>query len=133
MEQRRYQPRLLPDNPAILLKRVRVKILTNRKHIKRCLRLLDKHHYLKGLKTVGLRLFYAIVDEDGECLGVAVFTAAARAIFTKGTTARNASLSESCNETPAAVSRPINSNPPWRWCRRKPSRASPGLTKSFAR
>lgn len=78
MEQLRYQPRLLPDNPAILLKRVRTKVLTNRKDIKRCLRLLDKHHYLKGLKTVGERLFYAIVDEDGDWLGVAVFMAAAR-------------------------------------------------------
>jgi len=51
---------------------------SKRKHIKRCLSKLDKHHYLKGLKTVGERLFYAIVDEDGEWLGVAVFMAASR-------------------------------------------------------
>jgi hypothetical protein len=73
-----YRPRPLPDNPSVLLKRVRAEVLTKRKHIKRSLRLLNKHHYLKGLKTVGERLFYAIVDEDGDWLGVAVFMAAAR-------------------------------------------------------
>jgi len=61
-----------------LLKRVRAEPLTNRKKVKRCLRQLNKHHYLKGLKAVGERLFYAVVDEDGEWLGVAVFMAAAR-------------------------------------------------------
>lgn len=73
-----YQPRPLPENPSILLKRVRAEPLTKRKKIKRCLRLLNKHHYLKGLQTVGERMYYAIVDEDGEWLGVAVFMAAAR-------------------------------------------------------
>ena len=61
-----------------MLKRVRAEPLTNRKKVKRCLRQLNKHHYLKGLKAVGERLFYAVVDEDGEWLGVAVFMAAAR-------------------------------------------------------
>lgn len=78
MEQSRYHPRPLPDNPSVLLKRVKVKLLDKRKQIKRCLRQLDKHHYLKGLKTVGERLFYAIVDENGDWLGVAVFMAGAR-------------------------------------------------------
>jgi hypothetical protein len=78
METRRHHPRSLPDNPSVLLKRVRAKPLVNRRPIKRCLKLLNKHHYLKGLKTVGERIFYAITDEDGEWLGVAVFMAAAR-------------------------------------------------------
>lgn len=73
-----YQARPLPDNPSILLKRVRAEPLTERRQITRCLRQLDKYHYLKGLKTVGERLFYAIVDENGDWLGVAVFMAAAR-------------------------------------------------------
>jgi len=68
----------LPENPSILLKRVRAEPLTHRKKIKRCLRLLNKHHYLKGLKAVGERIFYVLVDENGEWLGVAVFMAAAR-------------------------------------------------------
>jgi len=78
MENPSYQPQSLPNNPSILLKRVRVELLTKRKKIKRCLRQLDKYHYLKGLKTVGERLFYAIVDENGDWLGVSVFMAAAR-------------------------------------------------------
>jgi hypothetical protein len=78
MDQRQYRPRPLPDNPSVLLERVRAEPLTKRKKIKRCLRQLDKYHYLKGLKTVGERLFYAMVDESGEWLGVAVFMAAAR-------------------------------------------------------
>jgi len=78
MEDLNYQQRPLPENPSILLKRVRAEPLTNRKKVKRCLRQLNKHHYLKGLKAVGERLFYAVVDEDGEWLGVAVFMAAAR-------------------------------------------------------
>jgi hypothetical protein len=78
MAKQPYQPRPLPDNPSILLKRVRAEPLTQRKHITRALRQLDKHHYLKGLKTVGERLFYAIIDENGDWLGVAVFMAAAR-------------------------------------------------------
>lgn len=78
MEPLHYQSRPLPENPSILLKRVRVEPLTKRKKIKRCLRLLNKHHYLKGLQTVGERMHYGIVDEDGEWLGVAVFMAAAR-------------------------------------------------------
>jgi hypothetical protein len=79
METRRaYQPGPLPHNRSILLKRVRAEPITTRKGMNRCLRLLNKHHYLKGLKTVGERLFYAILDEDGDWLGVAVFMAAAR-------------------------------------------------------
>lgn len=73
-----YQSRPLPDNRSILLKRVRAEPLIKRKQITRALRQLDKHHYLKGLKTVGERLFYAIIDENGDWLGVAVFMAAAR-------------------------------------------------------
>lgn len=78
MKNRDYQQRPLPDNPSILLKRVRAEPLTKRKSIKRSLRKLDKYHYLKGLKAVGERIFHALVDEDGEWLGVAVFTAASR-------------------------------------------------------
>lgn len=78
MEKNNHRHRPLPDNPSLLLNRVRAEPLSKRKHIKRCLRKLNKHHYLKGLKAVGERLFYAIVDEDGEWLGVAVFMAASR-------------------------------------------------------
>ncbi|MFP4204149.1 MAG: ISAs1 family transposase [Opitutales bacterium] len=78
MEKNHCHNRPLPDNHSVLLKRVRVRPLSKRKDIKRCLRKLDKHHYLKGLKTVGERVFYAIEDENGDWLGVAVFMSAAR-------------------------------------------------------
>ena len=78
MDQYQYHPRPLPDCSSALLTRVRAEPITKRKRIKRCLKLLNKYHYLKGLKTVGERLFYAILDENGEWLGVAVFMAAAR-------------------------------------------------------
>jgi len=78
MAKQPYQARPLPDNPSILLKRVRAEPLRQRKQITRALRELDKYHYLKGLKSVGERIFYAIVDENGDWLGVAVFMAAAR-------------------------------------------------------
>ena len=41
-------------------------------------RLLNKFHYLKSLKPVGERLYYALVDARGDWLGVAIFSAAAR-------------------------------------------------------
>jgi len=79
-----HRHRPLPENPSVLLDRVRAEPLSKRKHIKRGLRERDKHHCLKGLKTVGERLFYAIVDEDGEWLGVAVFMAASRRLRHRG-------------------------------------------------
>lgn len=44
----------------------------------RAQQLLDKHHYLGGLKPVGERLHYAVTDAQGDWLGVLVFCAAAR-------------------------------------------------------
>ena len=79
MEKRKYCPRPLPENHDRLLSRVRAEPVTDDKSIDRCLKLLSRHHYLKGLKAVGERLFYAITDEDnGDWLGVAVFMGAAR-------------------------------------------------------
>jgi hypothetical protein len=73
-----FHQRPLPEASSLLLKRVRAEPLSHRKHIKRCLRKLNKYHYLKGLQTVGERMFYALVDADGDWVGVAVFMAAAR-------------------------------------------------------
>ncbi|NBB80498.1 MAG: ISAs1 family transposase [Verrucomicrobia bacterium] len=78
MQNRHFHQRPLPESPSLLLERVRAEPLTERKQIKRCLRYLNKYHYLKGLQTVGERMFYALVDEDGGWLGVAVFMAASR-------------------------------------------------------
>ena len=44
----------------------------------RCQQLLEKQHYLGGLRPVGERLAYAVTDARGEWLGVLVFCAAAR-------------------------------------------------------
>jgi hypothetical protein len=44
----------------------------------RCQQLLEKQHYLGGLRPVGERLAYAVTDFSGEWLGVLVFCAAAR-------------------------------------------------------
>ena len=44
----------------------------------RAQRLLEKHHYLGGLKAVGERITYVICSPTGGWLGLAIFCAAAR-------------------------------------------------------
>jgi hypothetical protein len=60
-----------------LLHQVQVRLLEP-SEIDRCHQVLDQHHYLKSLKPVGERLYYAAVDPQGQWLAVLVFTAAAR-------------------------------------------------------
>jgi hypothetical protein len=40
--------------------------------------LLDRHHYLHGLKPIGERLYYVITDAQGQWLALSVFSAAAK-------------------------------------------------------
>src|SRR6059036_2338085 len=46
--------------------------------LERCNQLLDEHHYLKSPKPVGERLYYVVIDRQGQWLGLLVFAAAAR-------------------------------------------------------
>ncbi len=68
---------LLPDDRQILLNTLQVELLGD-EQLPRCKELLDRHHYLKSLQTVGERLHYAVADARGEWVGVLIFTAAAR-------------------------------------------------------
>lgn len=57
---------------------VRALLLTEPRQRARTDRLLNKYHYLKAVKPVGERLYYALTNARGEWLGVAIFSAAAR-------------------------------------------------------
>jgi hypothetical protein len=64
------------DEPT-LLNALQVRLLEAHE-LKRCHRLLDKHHYLGSLKPVGERLYYVATDAQGEWLALLVFSAAAK-------------------------------------------------------
>ena len=59
------------------LERVPVELL-EASHLARCHQLLDEHHYLKSLKPVGERLYYAATDAEGQWLALLVFNAPAK-------------------------------------------------------
>jgi hypothetical protein len=53
-------------------------LVTERTERRRFQRLLEKHHYLGGLKAVGEQLYYAAVDGRGRWVGLLLFSAAAK-------------------------------------------------------
>jgi hypothetical protein len=71
-------PSALPEDPALLLRTVRVELLDTPELRERARRLLDEHHYLGGIHAVGEQLHYALADASGEWVAVLVFAAAAK-------------------------------------------------------
>ena len=69
---------LAKSPPPSAATEVRAVLLTEPRQRARTDRLLNKFHYLKAVKPVGERLYYALTDAQGESLGVAIFSAAAR-------------------------------------------------------
>jgi hypothetical protein len=61
-----------------LLEEVRVILVPERQDRRRFQRLLDKHHYLGGLKPVGEQLYYVAMDAQGEWVALLLFSAAAK-------------------------------------------------------
>ncbi len=61
-----------------VLEEVRLVLVNGRTERRRFQRLLDKHHYLGGLKAVGEQLYYAAVDRRGRWLALLLFSAAAK-------------------------------------------------------
>lgn len=61
-----------------LLEEVRVILIGDRKERRRFQRLLERHHYLGGLKPVGEQLYYVAVDAKGQWLALLLFSAAAK-------------------------------------------------------
>lgn len=70
-------PKPLPEEPAILLRIVQVKLLDTPELRKRAQGLLAAHHYLGGVQAVGEQVHYAISDARGEWVAVLIFAAAA--------------------------------------------------------
>jgi hypothetical protein len=68
----------LRETEQALLEEVRVVLVIEPDQRRRCQRLLQKHHYLGGLKPVGEQLFYAAVDGQGRWVALLIFGAAAR-------------------------------------------------------
>lgn len=66
-----------PDEQTVL-NGLQARLLSGSKDLRRVHALLDKHHYLKAVKPVGERLYYALCDAAGKWLGVLVFQAAAK-------------------------------------------------------
>jgi len=64
-------------NPA-LLQPVGVVLVTEPDQRRRFQRLLQKHHYLGGLKPVGEQMYYVAVDAEGRWLALLLFSAAAK-------------------------------------------------------
>src|SRR6266511_1696252 len=52
--------------------------LLEHSELRRCQKLLDKHHYLKSPQPVGERLYYVATDAKGQWLALLVFNAAAK-------------------------------------------------------
>jgi hypothetical protein len=57
---------------------VRAILISKPKQRRRFQRLLDRHHYLGGLKPVGEQLYYAAVDGKGRWIALLLFSAAAK-------------------------------------------------------
>jgi len=68
----------LSDNLSYLLKTLRIEVISDGATLAKSAQLLKAHHYLGDLKAVGERLHYSIRDEDGNWLGVMIFTSASR-------------------------------------------------------
>jgi uncharacterized protein DUF4338 len=74
MKKQRRLPQ--PDEQA-LLDQLQVR-LVEPKEMARVHRLLDQHHYLKRIRPVGQRLYYALTDAQDQWVGVMVFSAPAQ-------------------------------------------------------
>ncbi len=68
---------LSASQEATLLEGLHVRLL-EKSELKRCNGYLDRHHYLKRLKPVGERLYYAAANAQGQWLAILVYSAAAR-------------------------------------------------------
>lgn len=68
----------VPRADSLDLSGVKVELLSVARTKGKARRLLHKHHYLGDVRAVGEQLFYAILDADGDWLGVLVFCAGAR-------------------------------------------------------
>lgn len=66
------------DDARIDLAEVRVVPVTDREQRRRFQRLLQKHHYLGGLKAVGQQMWYAAENGRGDWLALLMFSAAAK-------------------------------------------------------
>jgi hypothetical protein len=60
------------------LDQVRIVLVTEPDERRRFQRLLQRHHYLGGLKPVGEQMYYAAVDAQGRWVALLLFNAAAR-------------------------------------------------------
>jgi hypothetical protein len=72
------EPRKPTVSEQSLLEEVQVVLIPEAKDRRRFQRLLEKHHYLGGLKPVGEQLYYVAVDGQGEWLALLLFSAAAK-------------------------------------------------------
>ena len=70
-------PKPLPEEAAILLRTVQVRVLDTPELRARAQGLLATHHYLGGVQAVGEQVHYAVSDAQGEWVAVLVFAAAA--------------------------------------------------------
>ena len=70
-------PRLLPEEPVLLLRAMQVQVLDSPELRTRAQALLAEHHYLGGIKAVGEQLHYAVTDRQGAWVAVLIFAAAA--------------------------------------------------------
>jgi len=70
-------PRLLPEEPVLLLRALQVQVLDTPELRARAQVLLAEQHYLGGIKAVGEQVHYAVSDEQGAWVAVLIFAAAA--------------------------------------------------------
>lgn len=69
--------RPLPEERAVLLRTLRVELLTTAQQRERAQALLVARHYLGGVQAVGEQLHYAVTDAHGTWVAVLIFAAAA--------------------------------------------------------
>jgi hypothetical protein len=67
----------LPEERDILLRTIQVERLDAPKQKARVQQLLEKHHYLGGIKATGEQIYYAVADSRGGWVAVLIFAAAA--------------------------------------------------------
>jgi hypothetical protein len=68
----------LPESAPVQLHDIRLELLGKPAQRRRLQSLLEKHHYLGGIKPVGERMLYAATTPSGQWLAVLVFSAAAK-------------------------------------------------------
>lgn len=78
MKQKKLSSRTPADTDPALLKAVQIELVIEPEQRRRFQRLLQKHHYLGGLKPVGEQMYYAAVDAQGRWLALLLFSAAAK-------------------------------------------------------